>query len=274
MWTLILRTPDAGDVELRPDSPTKFWADPFLIPGTDGRGMMAEEFDYRTNLGQIVELALDDSYKVLSVTPSFPSNRHQSYPFTIDYDGTLYLIAEMSDRGLVPLFKRTTSGWEEQEPLLADFAGLDSTLVVDETGALWLCTSPLSDPDRLEVFGATELGGPWTHHATLAQGTRGSRSAGRPWRDESGQWIRPAQDGSERYGGGVVLKAVAADWKSESAHSQLPVPTGFEGLHTIDCLDGFEIVDAVSRRSITTRHEFVRWRAQDLRRRASSRLSR
>lgn len=266
-WDLLLTDDDSGrHVTLHPTQPERFWADPFLIPGpNDGPPtLLCEEFDHKTDLGTVVELSLDEHLQVERVTPILGTGRHESYPFTFELDGDFYCIPETAQLGSVLLYRRHEAGWLHEATMLPDFAGLDSTLVVDPDGVFWLFTSPLSAPDELHLWSTTELTGRWQPHRLnpVVSSARGGRSAGRI-RWEDGVLIRPGQDSSQRYGGAIVefeIGELSSEAYGEAERTERRPPMGYVGTHTIDRVGSFTVIDAVKRTSIMSNRNFVQWR--------------
>ncbi len=77
-------------------SPTKqrFLADPFLVKRPDGWLLLAEDFDFDTNLGRIVHEFSSDSKFTGAVQDALAEPCHMSYPFPLEHEGALYCIPE------------------------------------------------------------------------------------------------------------------------------------------------------------------------------------
>jgi hypothetical protein len=111
----------------------------------------------------------------------------------------------------------------------------------------------------LHAWHADDLGGPWHPHTLnpLKTDVRSSRPAGTPFRYD-GQLYRPAQDCSERYGGGIALNRVRQLSPTEFAETTArylapergsPYP---HGLHTLSLADGWLLVDGMRKRIVPT----------------------
>lgn len=271
-WDVVLTDGASGHtVVLHPDQPDRFWADPFLLVDSQGSGhptLLCEEFDHRTNLGTVVEIGLGRDLQVVHVAPMLGTGHHESYPFTFEFDGARYCIPETAELGSVFLYKRHRSGWLRETTLLDGFPGLDATLVVDPVGDLWLFASPLTRPDDLHLWHATDLTGPWRPHRLnpVVSSTRGGRSAGRI-RREGERLVRPGQNSAERYGGSIVefeIEELTTDRYREREVGELRPSAGYVGTHTVDRVGSLTVVDAVRRTPIISNRSFVQWRLRKI----------
>lgn len=218
-------------------------ADPAVRTRADGsRTVYAERIDYRAAvLGSIwsAELGVGVDPVEASFRPLLTPEYHISYPFPIeDEHGRSLLTAETWETNAALL-------WQEECGLQAAGTLMGGRPVLDPTlwrapDRWWLfCTFRDDSPnERLHLFHAPRLGGPWTPHARspVTTGRGGSRPAGPLFR-AGGRLVRPAQDCSRTYGGAVVLYAITRLNDHEYAEErlrELVAPPGDypHGLHT------------------------------------------
>ncbi len=179
---------------------------------------------------------------------------HLSYPVLgRDDNGALFLLVESWEaRGLYLWRERPGMPGRLHGPIgpLIARPAIDATIWRD-TDLWWLfCTFKDDAPNaRLHLFHAEDLQGPWTAHAgnPVKNDLASSRPAGPLfWCD--GHLVRPAQDCSETYGGGVTLNAITRldrDGFSETPLRVLQPADGeySHGLHTLSPAGDVTIVD-------------------------------
>lgn len=194
----------------------RFWADPHLVPGGDGRCLLVEEYLYSTRRGRIAMLRLTEGGDVAEVRTVLELDCHLSYPAVFEHDGALFMVPESSELGRVDAYRCTSYPWrwELEATLLAGVRACDST-VIEHGGVWWLFATVSEQPwltprDSLHVFFADDpLKGTWRAHPgnPVLCDTYGSRPAGRPFVVE-GRLYRPSQDCSKGYGCGIRIKEV------------------------------------------------------------------
>jgi hypothetical protein len=116
----------------------------------------------------------------------------------------------------------------------------------------WLFASVVegpADPGVLHLFSAPSLDAGWTPHPAnpVVTDPGRSRPAGRLYRRD-GALYRPAQDGSRRYGGAIVLNRV--DLLTPTAYRETPAARidpdwlpGLVGTHTYPCDSRYQCLD-------------------------------
>jgi len=95
-------------------------------------------------------------------------------------------------------------GWTYYRELLSNEQYVDPSFIKYEQ--IWYLFVTVNH--NLNLYYSYSLTGPWFHHPKspiVEQNGKMERSAGRPFIDLDGRLIRPAQDLSQRYGGGVNL---------------------------------------------------------------------
>ena len=217
-------------------------ADPAVRRRADGsRTLYAEHINYRAPVGSIwsAELGAGVDPVEASFRPLLTHDYHMSYPFPIeDEQGRSLLTAETWQANAALLWLEDR-GLQSAGTLMGGRPVLDPTLWRGPDRWWLFCTFRDDAPnERLHLFHAPRLGGPWTPHARnpVKTGRSGSRPAGPIFRAGS-RLVRPAQDCSRTYGGAVVLYAITRlnehEYEEEKLR-QLAAPQGDypHGLHT------------------------------------------
>jgi hypothetical protein len=242
----------------------RFLADPFGIVHNQAMFVFCEEYDFRAGKGAISCVDLSRSVPSPEIVINLPI--HASYPYVLEHGGNVYCIPETYHAREISLYKAEEfpRRWVKKATLIRDFPGVDST-VFQFDGRWWLlCTDfDQGTSDRLYVWHAAELLGPWEPHtANPVKVDLGSaRPAGTPFVHE-GQLYRPAQDCSQTYGGGVVISRISrltpTEFKEEPV-TRVEPPEGspyLAGLHTLSALGDWTLIDG--KRFTFVRSEFTR----------------
>jgi hypothetical protein len=255
---------------LRPDSlPPATWlpnpssryyvADPFGLPNGKSAVLLVEAFDYLRRRGHVATISpscVDD----IDLQPVFPPDGHMSYPYLFTWRGDVYCTPESCAQRNVTLWRAVDfpHEWERVCTLVDDFPAADPTVVRHEGRWYLFCTDDdLGTDSNLHVFYAEHLTGPWQPHALnpVKTDARSARPAGTPFTVD-GRLYRPAQDGSTRYGGALVVNEVTALTPTafhETVISHVaPDPTGPfpKGLHTLAAVGAVTVIDGKRERLI------------------------
>jgi hypothetical protein len=232
----------------------KFLADPFGWESSAGEKLVFEAYDADERRGYIASASISDLNRG-KIERVLDSTQHLSYPYIFPHRGRLYCLPESHESGEVPLYEihPTNDSFAKIASLLRGVPACDPTLFEHE-GRLWLfaTTSVAGANSRLFGWWADDILGPWTPHtqAPLKTDVASSRPAGRPFLLD-GQLIRPAQDCSRTYGGGIVLNRVVELTPTRFREEPLggvAVPPGWDGLHTLSKLGNLTIIDLKRRR--------------------------
>ncbi|MEM5432700.1 glucosamine inositolphosphorylceramide transferase family protein [Cupriavidus oxalaticus] len=190
---------------------TRYWADPFGVPGSKDE-IYCEEFDLKRNVGRIVRLKLGGS-----VEPDPPEHvdlglaGHLSYPYLFPHEGALYCVAESAQSRRCVLHRRDESGrWSQVAVLLNDTEVADPTIFRHQ-GYFWLAYTDVSLGafDNLCLCYASDLLGPWHPHPQnpVKIDHQSSRSAGAVVSDGD-QLLRVAQVCKSGYGQAVAVNRI------------------------------------------------------------------
>lgn len=241
--------------------PDRFWADPFPVLKGDRYHIFVEELPYATNKGHIAVLELDRQGKWGESKIALELPYHLSYPFLFEWKGGLFMIPETAANRTVEVYRCADfpDGWELVDVLLDDVYAVDATLAEIE-GRWWMFLNKgvegaLDRDDELHIYHAPSPLGPWQPHRRnpVKTDVRSARPGGRLFRS-NGDWYRPAQDGSERYGWGMTVNKILhlseTDFREEPVGKILPEWTpGLLGTHTLNAAPGLTVIDGLRRRS-------------------------
>jgi hypothetical protein len=214
----------AADVD---DADAAFVADPFMVREDGTWHMFFEILNLENGRGEIAHADSVDGlrwhYRGVVLREPF----HLSYPLVVKWESRYFMIPETLGAGEIRLYvaEQFPRGWRR-------FASLVLGVWADPTpvhhdGRWWLfaCGTPASH-DRLHLFHADSLCGPWIEHCRSPIIT-GDRRRGRPagrivsWNDGL---VRYSQDCTASYGGGVVAQVIAVLERDRYAEEECPAP--------------------------------------------------
>jgi len=239
--------------------PGHVYADPMLLEHEGRHHLFCEEILPGERRGVIshTELHLDGT-ESSPPAPVLAAAHHLSYPFVFAHAGEIFLIPETSSVRRVELYRSVDfpHEWRHEATLLDGLVASDATLLA-HGDRLWLFVG-IAVPhgtmlDELHLFSATDVRGPWRPHPRnpVVSDVRCARPAGAIQRWGT-RLVRPAQDGSRRYGGAISFREI--DELSEAGYSE----------HEIARLQPGDLGDA---RATHTYAADGRFEAIDLRRR-------
>jgi hypothetical protein len=237
---------------LPPDG--KSWADPFpaRVGGRDF--LFFEEFEQSDPKGRIavMEFSEDGYHSTLRTVLDLPY--HLSYPFHFSHGGEEYLMPECATRKAVEVWRarRFPDEWTLEHSMLEGETWVDATL--ERIGDQWVLfvgrvETEKGEWDELHLFFADSPFGPWRPHRRnpVVVDVRSARPGGRIVR-LGDRLIRPAQDGSRRYGFALRFQEIVHldedSYEERTMTRLLPnwVP-GLLGTHTFNYLPGFAAID-------------------------------
>jgi hypothetical protein len=232
--------------------PDRYLADPFPVMHDDSLWALVEDYDYRDRRGVVSAICLSDPDS--RPRRVIDTGTHASYPYLFQWDGQFWCVPETFQAQEVRLYRATEFPveWKLESVLIRGVAALDPT-VLHHTGRWWLfCTDHKSGPNsKLRIWHADHLIGPWLPHPLNPVKTdiRSSRPAGTPFVLDDILY-RPAQDGSQTYGGRVTINRVnvlsETEFSEEVVATIGPLRQGpyRDGLHTISAIGDRTVVDA------------------------------
>jgi|GEM_PF-259423 len=256
------------------DLPARFVADPFLVRDGARWLLFFEVLNAARESGEIALATSEDEGLTWRYEGVILRERHHlSYPYVFRAGDEWLMTPEALESGAVRLYRADDfpRRWSVDCTLL-EGAWADPTLF-EHDGLWWMfvCSTPFLH-DRLELFWAADVRGPWHPHpgSPIVSGDPlRARPAGRP-RLVDGTLIRFAQDCRPDYGAAVRAFAITTLTRDAYAEKELPerviAATGSgwnaDGMHTVDAhpsggrwlaaVDGYAYIDAPRYELVTT----------------------
>jgi hypothetical protein len=237
-----------------PCTSKRYYADPCVFNWQGRDHVFFEDYEYASRRGVIVWSVLGANGVLTPPQTVLERPYHLSYPFVFEQAGELFMIPETSANLTVELYRAVNfpTQWQLVKALLTGINAVDATLYYDKR-RWWMFVNVgefgSSTNDELFVFCADQLAGPWLAHQRnpVKSDAAGSRPAGRLF-VRGDQLIRPAQNCSVTYGGGVNFFAIdrlsASEFSEHWVASVSPDSLkGCDGLHTISASSTLEVID-------------------------------
>ena len=237
----------------------RLWADPFIWLHEGIYFIFYEERLYSSNRGHIACLTLDSRLSLIGNCVVLERPYHLSYPFVFEYQGQFYMIPETERNHTIELYRCTSfpNQWVFVKTLRTDIKAVDATLL-EAYGKWWLFANLRergSSWDALHLFYADHpLSDEWTPHPRnpIVRDRRSARPAGRIFL-HNGQFIRPSQDCSVRYGYAINFNRISVLTDSDYAENREwsfkpPVKRNILGTHTWNESGGLTVIDALVRK--------------------------
>jgi len=221
-----------------------FVADPFMIE-TDGSWyMFVEVLNKKTNQGDIAVATSDDglAWRYQQIVLDEPW--HLSYPSVFQWDGKWYMLPQ-GDTG-VHLYEANAfpMSWKKVTTLMKGSDLADPT-VFRHADSWWMFLGRSGTHDRLQLFYADDLLGPWTEHpqSPLINSDPDLARPGGKVVEFDGRLIRYAQDCAPKYGN--QLRAFRITRLSRMEYAEQPIDGEFvltagshdwnaNGMHHVD----------------------------------------
>lgn len=197
------------------NQPNKYYADPFILQSTNPKILVVEEFDKKTNKGQISILQENESTKnVWSSTTIIKEEKHLSFPSIFIHNEHFFILPERTKAGHLRLYK-CLSFPTDWSPIPSGFEEMNliDPVVFQYEGVWWLFGNrpPLGSLDRSWLLDAyfnhgDLITGKWTSHKQnpIKRDARGGRNAGRILYNQESLY-RVGQDVElGRYGMGLI----------------------------------------------------------------------
>jgi hypothetical protein len=233
----------------------RFYADPCAVRNGSDYFVFLEDYDYTRQRGAISVSALRADGTLAAPTIVLERPYHLSYPFVFEHAGDWWMVPETSANRSVDLYRALEFPlrWELHSTLLSDIEAVDATMHYDGT-RWWMFVNVAehgsSTTDELSIYFADDLTGPFRPHPRnpVKCAARSSRPAGRIFQHD-GAVIRPAQDCSKVYGGGVRFCRIDVLSETDFAETEIDflppdaIP-GAVGLHTWSAAGELHVIDA------------------------------
>jgi methionyl-tRNA formyltransferase len=234
----------------------RFYADPFPISENGINYVFFEELMFKTQKGHI-SVGEWENGNLVNIRPVLKEDYHLSYPFIFKEDGDWYILPESRANRSIDLYKAVDfpNSWEKQFTLMGDIAAVDATLVKKD-GLWWMFVNIAENKgssafDELFLFSSPSLGkAVWRSHPCnpIVSDVRNARMAGKLFLKD-GDWIRPAQDCSVRYGYAIhfnkIINWSLEEYEEEKIGEILPDwDKHLLGTHTFNMNEHIAVIDA------------------------------
>ncbi|MFM0551149.1 hypothetical protein P0D69_09265 [Paraburkholderia sediminicola] len=240
----------------------RFWADPFVVERHGEYAVFIEELEYSKNRGHLSVIRFDaNDQPILPPVKILERPYHLSYPFMLEEDGELYMIPETNESKAIELYRctRFPDQWEHVMNLMDGVMAVDTTIWRHD-GKYWLFAcmrenehAPLSD--ELFLFWSDSLlTQDWHPHPCnpIVSDIRTARPAGNIF-EHQGQWYRPAQDCSGKYGRALSFQRI--DVIDETAYKETPASrieanwdASIDRVHTFNRAGRLTLIDGMKTR--------------------------
>ena len=237
----------------------RIWADPFPVQVGNDWYIFHEELLFASGKGTIVLTVVDDTGVVAPPVPILERDYHLSYPFVFQWDGDWFMTPETGSHDQVELYRCAgfPSQWKLERVLLSGVRAFDPTPAF-LFGKWWLFANipayGAGINDELHLFSADSPVGRWTPHRQnpIKSDVRSARPAGRIF-EQRGQFYRPAQDCSARYGYAVSINHILQlnpDTYQEAEVDKILPDWGpnVVGVHTLNHAGSMTVIDCLVRR--------------------------
>ena len=261
-WILLLKsgeeTPSWDHFKPIKPPPDRLWADPFVWMHEGKHYIFCEEKLYSSERGHIACLTLDQDRNPVENRVVLKRPYHLSYPFIFEHQGQIYMIPETEQNEAIELYQCTNfpGEWVFVKTLISNIHAVDATLL-QANGKWWLFANIREGKktwETLNLFYADHfLSDGWTSHPRnpVVKDIRSARPAGRIFR-HNGNWIRPSQDCSVRYGYAINFNRISVLTDSDYAEQrewylEPPASRNLLGTHTWNASGGVTAIDALIR---------------------------
>jgi GT2 family glycosyltransferase len=191
------------------DSPIgTYYADPFVYKHNGVNYLFFEEYDYKK--GVISYSIINDDLTITPPTKIIEEPFHLSFPNVFEDNGKIYMIPETGDSGKIILYEAEEfpNKWIPSK-VIAENVRTSDIEIFNHNGKYILFTTSGIDLDhKLTIFSSDSLLGEW--NVVGAQTITNSRPAGKIF-EWGGKLIRPVQNNTKIYGGGLVFKSIEFD---------------------------------------------------------------
>ncbi len=258
-----LRMPPASHWTWLDDDRQRYFADPFPFEHQGTTYVFCEEFPYATRSGIISVFTLDDQGRATRPRPVLDCGTHLSYPYVFGKSGQFWMMPENAANGALELYRADPfpDRWVLDRTLIAGRHLSDATpFRMNDRWWMTAADHRFGDSawDTLALFESDNLLGPWRAcgEEAFMIDARCARPGGAVVHRNEALW-RPAQDCLSGYGSGLTLCRIDAVSRSGleqtvMAHLGPPAGAAFNGVHTLNLTDRFEIIDAAGWMSMTS----------------------
>lgn len=233
----------------------RFWADPFVIFKDNIYYVFFEEFIYKKNKAHISFLTIKENGDYSKPKKILERPHHLSYPFIFTHNKKYYMIPESSTNNTIDAYECSEfpERWSFHTTLMENVIATDSTLF-HKDGKWWLFTSVTRyqnqkrENELFLFYSDNPLSDKWISHPKnpIVSNSKGSRSAGKIF-EENGKILRPAQDGSKRYGYGIIFYQINVlneiDYQEKEIRTIYPWDKKIIGVHSYEQENKLTMID-------------------------------
>ena len=236
--------------------PDRLWADPFVWMHKGNYYIFYEEKLYSSDRGHISCITLDHEMNPIDNRVVIERPYHLSYPFIFEHQKQIYMIPETEQNHAIELYQCVDfpNHWVFVKTLLSDIQAVDATLL-EAHGKWWLFANIREGKktwDSLYLFYSDHfLSNQWIPHPLnpIVKDIRSARPAGRIFL-YNGEFIRPSQDCSVRYGYAINFNCISVLTTSDYAerhkwYLEPLVERKILATHTWNEISGLTAIDAL-----------------------------
>lgn len=239
------------------DDGTRFYADPFPFEHRGRHSIFVEDYAHHIGKGVISVAEFGADGRPGRPCTVIEEPFHLSYPQVFAHGGEIYMIPESGAGRRVMLYRAVDfpGRFEPYVELVRDRELFDATLL-EHGGRFWLFATERdgwgSASDMLVVWHADRLEGPWKPHAkNPILIDRANARPGGGFRKVGDRIVRPVQDGTESYGGGLGLSDVLRLDEREVVVTRPAAILPSEGwahprIHTLNRHGRLEVIDGLA----------------------------
>ncbi len=260
-WFLLVKndgneqSPPASFLRVIPPK-DRIYADPFPALEHGKTYIFFEELTFATKKGHI-SVGEWEHDKLVNIRTVLSEKYHLSYPFVFKENHEWYMVPESRANQSIDLYRAVDfpEKWEKQNVLMEGISAVDATLV-QKDGRWWMFVNIAENKgssafDELFLYSSPSLANPkWVSHPCnpIVSDVKNARMAGKLFL-KNGEWIRPAQDCSVRYGYAIhfnkITKWTCQEYEEEMVGEILPDwDAHLLGTHTFNKNEKIAVMDA------------------------------
>lgn len=236
----------------------RYYADPFIINYQKKLYIFIEEILFEENKGFISVIKFDEKGNAQKPIKVLEENYHMSYPFIIQESNKFFMIPETSSNKKISIYEciNFPNKWEFKMHLMEDVVAADTT-IFKKNNYYWMFANVSNDHDNILsdnlnlYFSDNLLSKNWKPHPLnpIISDARKARPAGNIFYYKD-KIIRPSQNCLKNYGSGIIFNEIKILNDKEYHEQEIKsINTDWDpniyGLHTINNLENFTVVDAL-----------------------------
>ncbi|HEX2967694.1 MAG TPA: hypothetical protein VHO46_01225 [Bacteroidales bacterium] len=243
---------------ISPDSPERFYADPFIMKNRNGEvEILYEDFSIDEHYGNISVMTLDSNLKPVNRDVALDTGSHLSFPFIYRENNRVFVIPEAVRSGAVSCYE-----YNSNRRMLKKRADIIKMPLYDPTilnmnDKYWLFGSVFENRSeyKLHIFHSDNLMGPYLplRGNPVRSGMNGIRAAGN-FIEVDGSIFRPTQNCENEYGESITInriKVLDEYYFSEEQYMTINISrknlyeNNIHTIHTLNFSDDLIVVDGI-----------------------------